>query len=141
MFPPHPLANQASEQRQALEVTPMAATGYDEASDGDLAEAHRRWNEDVSVDEVIASYEGEWILLRITEYDERHRVTRGAVIVHDPDNEKIWDMWAKLKNESPDSDDCYFIFQARPVIRTEKELLEFLRNGGEFMEVPFDWRR
>jgi hypothetical protein len=119
----------------------MFATGYDEASDGDLAEAHRRWNEEMSVDDVIENYEGEWILLRITEWDEHHNPSRGAVIVHDLDNQPIWNMWAQLKDESPDSGDRYYIFQARPVIRTEEELLKFLRDGGEFMEVPFDWRR
>lgn len=48
------------------------------------------------IDEVIALYYGEWVLLRVTAYDEHHDPARGYVICHSVNR---GDLSAALKRE------------------------------------------
>ena len=53
---------------------------------------------ELSVDEVIARYHGEWILLLVTRFDERFNPVQGVVVAHSPDRQQVS---AALRREPP----------------------------------------
>ena len=69
----------------------------------------------LSLDEIAARYQGEWILLKITEYDEHRLPWRGHVLEHSPHEADITRAFAK---EPPIAElpagTSYYIFQAYP---------------------------
>ena len=45
----------------------------------------------LAVDEVNRRYEGEWVLLHVTAFDERHMPARGKILFHSPDPDEVTD--------------------------------------------------
>jgi hypothetical protein len=44
--------------------------------------ASSRLNEAVSVEDAIARYAGEWVLMAVTRYDSEHNATAGRILAH-----------------------------------------------------------
>jgi len=70
---------------------------------------------EVSFDEAIALYYGEWVLMKITEFDEHHVPVKGFVIAHSP---KRGDVSVALAAEPPRVEGSpyqpYYAFNAFP---------------------------
>ncbi len=47
--------------------------------------------EDVPIDELRALYPDEWIAVKVTSLDDRHRVSRGTVLAHGPARSDVSD--------------------------------------------------
>lgn len=43
----------------------------------------------LAVDEIRRQYEGEWVLLQVTAFDENHDPARGKILCHSPDPEEV----------------------------------------------------
>lgn len=76
----------------------------------------------LSVNETAAQYTGEWILMKVTEYDEHQHPSRGEIIAHSPRRARISKAFAK---EPPRAQippgTLYYIYQAYPRIKTFEE--------------------
>jgi hypothetical protein len=98
----------------------------------------------LSVDEVIARYPGEWILMQVTAHDADRWPSHGHVLAHDMSYKKVGKAWVKLVKASGLGDPAkpYYIFAADPRVRTGEELDDALeelrqRDGAD----PFRWPR
>lgn len=83
----------------------------------------------VSIDEAIAAYSGEWILLRILSYDEYHVPTRGEVIAHGS-NRDIRRALAQIPPRSRRAGVQYYLFSASPRARTGAEFRAALADAA-----------
>jgi hypothetical protein len=93
----------------------------------------------MSVDEVVARYDDEWILLRITEWDQDGWPSHGEVLAHSSDHDYIWDVTGKRPPDKA-SGEQHYIFQAHPTVRTGAEMMELLKTAWESDSFP-DRRR
>ena len=79
----------------------------------------------MTVDEAIARFRGEWILMKVTERDADYWPTKGYVIAHSRDREGISEAVAKeppRKMLPPDSPrQPYYVFLAYPRARSLAE--------------------
>jgi len=90
------------------------------------------------MDEVVARFEGEWVLLEVTEFDEHRVPSRGVVMAHGKSGPVHKAMEKKLvSGERPDAG--YYIFQANRRIRTGAELRERLEELSRTGDVRA-WR-
>ena len=89
------------------------------------ADAERQ---EIAFDEAIARYYGEWVLMKITEFNEHHEPVKGYLIAHSP---RRGDLSEALKTEPPKVKGSpyqpYYPFKAFP--RT---------HVGETLEQAFD---
>lgn len=81
----------------------------------------------ISMDEVVRRHEGEWVLLRATEWDEDRWPTRGELLAHSPDHDHIWNM-AASRPPNKARDEQHYIFQAHHYPRTGAELSEAIKR-------------
>ena len=51
--------------------------------------------EELSFDEAVARYYRQWILMKVTAFDEYHWPARGVVLFHSPDPEAVAEEFAK----------------------------------------------
>ena len=49
----------------------------------------KRGGRSLTVDEVNRRYEGEWVLLQVTAFDERHMAARGKVLFHSREPDEV----------------------------------------------------
>jgi hypothetical protein len=75
-----------------------------------------------SVDEVIERYPGEWIVMRITEYDERHLPARGVLIAHSPSRRTAQRIWGEELSRTEPGNGVLSLFDACRRITTGEEL-------------------
>ncbi len=79
--------------------------------------------QELSVDEVIALYPREWVLMRVTEDDDDGFPAKGLVLAHSPRRDDISDALerepprAELPPDAPPRP--YYIFRAFPRIRAD----------------------
>jgi hypothetical protein len=66
----------------------------------------------VSIDQVARDYPDEWVLLKVTAFDDDHVPARGRLIAHGSNHERIWDTFAQMVSPGEKLDMPYFIFQA-----------------------------
>jgi hypothetical protein len=94
--------------------------------------AEQSSGEFMSVNEAIARFRGEWVLMKVTEYDEDHWPSRGYVIAHSPEREGISEALrhepprGTLPPEAPRL--MYYVFLAYPRARS---LAEYKAMGGD----------
>lgn len=68
-----------------------------------------------SFDEAIALYEGEWVLMKVIEFDAFYRPERGLVIAHSPDRGAVSEALRKEPPRLPDASyQPYYTFNASP---------------------------
>ena len=94
----------------------------------------------ISVDEAIALYEGEWILMRVTALDQDHIPARGHILVHSRSHARVCKELAKLPPASQEPDAHYYVFQAYPYLRTGAEMRQALERARE-TGAAGAWRR
>jgi hypothetical protein len=86
----------------------------------------------MSVNEAIARFRGEWVLMKVTEYDEDHWPSQGYVVAHSSDRGKISEAVrrepprGKLPPGAPRH--MYYVFLAYPRARS---LAEYKDMGGD----------
>lgn len=111
-----------------------------EPSDGEAMPEPSR-----SIDDVIATFKDEWILLRITALDENHAPAQGQVLAHSPSRKAISRRLAKepKPSELPPgaARPSYYIFHAHQRIRTREGLTEVLErfNREESDKIRWPW--
>ena len=74
-------------------------TAHQDHSLNDLVER----TESLSIDEVNNRYEGEWILLLVTDRDERRITTRGCVLAHSKSEAQITRAIRRIRSKQPDA--------------------------------------
>jgi hypothetical protein len=99
--------------------------------------------ESMSVDEVIARYPGQWILMRVTAHDEDKWPSHGQVLAHDMSYRKVGKAWLEIIAASGlgDPERPYYIFRAERLLRTGEELRRALeerrqREDGDAIVWP-----
>jgi hypothetical protein len=75
-----------------------------------------------SIDEVIARYPGEWIVMRLTEYDQRKLPARGVLIAHTRSRRAAQRIWGDEIPRTRPGDGVLSLFDAYPRITTGEEL-------------------
>lgn len=88
----------------------------------------------LSLEEIIARYEGQWILMSITEFDDRHVPARGAVLVHSPSRAAVSRKLVDVFPGASGSSAKYYLFQAHPFARTGPELRQALHDAWQAEE-------
>jgi hypothetical protein len=73
-------------------------------------------------DEAIARFYGEWILMKVTGFDEYHEPARGYVITHSPRRRDISDALGQEppRSELPPGSPPYYIFKAFPSVHVDE---------------------
>jgi hypothetical protein len=96
-----------------------------------------------SLDEIIATYAGEWVLLRVTAFDEDRFPTHGHVLAHGSSQKRVVHKLVKFAGEDrEDSGAEYYLFSAFPRARPGEEVRQALREIDEEDYVdPFRWPR
>jgi hypothetical protein len=79
-------------------------------------------SEVVSVDEVQTRLRGEWVLMRVTRFDETRDPTHGIVIAHSVDRDEISRALPPRPAPPAPSDGPYYVFFAEPRIRSGPQL-------------------
>jgi hypothetical protein len=86
------------------------------------------------MDEAVALYEGEWILMKVTAFEDGWP-SRGEVLAHSPAREEVAAADKRLVGSSPEPGARYSVFQAYRHLRTGDEMREALkeawRTGGK----------
>ena len=79
---------------------------------------------ELSVDEVVARYLGEWILMQVTAYDDDQWPARGRILAHHSSYTKVGKAWLKAlaSSEPGDLRKLYYVFTADRLLRTGEEL-------------------
>ena len=96
----------------------------------------------VSVDEVIQTYPGEWILLKITDYDESKWPSHGHVVAHSKSHARVWRRLAEVVSRYGWADLPYYVFSAYPHLKTGDEVRQALKNlQEEYTDDSFHWPR
>ena len=68
----------------------------------------------MTVDEVIAAWEGEWVLMRVLAFDLRRWPYYGEIVTHAASRSAISDALAKEPRPDPPGSTPYYIFNAFP---------------------------
>jgi hypothetical protein len=97
--------------------------------------------EDVTHGEVLGRYPGQWILMRVTSWDERYYPERGYLLAHSDSRADV-DKARLEAIRAPDSlPGTLSVFEAYPPIRSQDEWLAALeRVADEWEGDPFDLR-
>jgi hypothetical protein len=99
----------------------------------------------VSVDDAGATYSGEWVLMKVTDFDENKNPARGYILAHSPSRSRITKAFGRepLNSLDPTSADHrpYYVFKAYPNAHTATRLDDLLaRLAHEGVEdVPRLW--
>jgi hypothetical protein len=89
--------------------------------------------ETLSVDEIGERYPEQWILLRVTEFSERHEPVAGEVVAASQSHAAIWRRYGKLHAQSGGRPGPCYIFQAFPPLppgTTWHDILEEAARRG-----------
>ena len=77
--------------------------------------------EPLSVEDVVTQYRDQWVLLRITDYDEDHWPSEGHVVAHGSEK-RVHKIFAALASTPGAWDPPYYLFCAFPRGRTGDDL-------------------
>jgi hypothetical protein len=101
----------------------------------------RRAPKEVTADEVIARYPGQWILMRVTAWGERRTTERGYLLAHSPSLEIVEAARLDAIRAGEPAPGTLDVFEAYPPIRTHEEWRAGLQRLAEEWEGdPFDLR-
>ena len=85
---------------------------------GETAPDQTGRQEERTFDEAIALYYGEWVLMKVLEFDEHFIPVRGLVIAHSPDRGAISEALKREPLRQPDAPyQPYYTFSAFPRVR------------------------
>jgi hypothetical protein len=104
--------------RRTTEPKPARRSAEPHATDDDGG----RTPEVCTIDDVIARYPGEWIVMRITEYNERRLPARGVLIAHSPSRRTAQRIWGGELSRAEPGDGVLSLFDAYRRITTGEEL-------------------
>ncbi|HEY7062689.1 MAG TPA: hypothetical protein VII06_14510 [Chloroflexota bacterium] len=87
------------------------------------------------MDEVIARYPGDWVLLQVTGHDEDGIPSEGRVVRHWPDtranDSRISRALSDILEAEAPAENRYYLFQAYPRIRSGEAFREALAQVAE----------
>lgn len=73
----------------------------------------------VTVDEAADLFPGEWILMRVTEFDEHHTPVRGEIVKHNRSSSRVWaELGKRLVPLGEKPKDHYYLFHGFPHLHT-----------------------
>jgi hypothetical protein len=72
--------------------------------------------ETLTLDEIIARHRGEWVLMRVTRYDEDHWPAEGSVVAHASSQEELLEAEERAPRATPGQP--YYSFLAVPHIKS-----------------------
>src|SRR5437868_1480758 len=93
----------------------------------------------ISIDEAIARYPGEWIVLQVTGYDQNHIISHGIVLAHTSSYDEAQKIMFSLPFPPPPPGGPYYIREGYPQIRTGAELRQALKELAENPERWTEW--
>ena len=108
-------------------------TAHQNNSLNDLVER----TESLSVDEANNRYEGEWILLLVTDQDQRRNTTRGCVLAHSTSEAQITRVIRRIRAKQPDA--LLHTFLAGRRVMTGEAARQYLANlaiSGQAVHGP-----
>ncbi len=85
---------------------------------------------ELSLDEVVERFDGQWVLIRVTRLDTRDVPTHGRVVMHGLSHEKVCARRDELVSQSG-SRAPYYVFHAKPFLTTGAELRVALQHLEE----------
>jgi len=100
---------------------------------------------DLTLDEAIARYYGEWVLMRITAFDSRQAPAKGVVLAHSPDRDVVSDVLcrqpanASLPPDAPRQP--YYTFNASPRVHVGESYEQAKRRFAAQCEQAKESRR
>ena len=77
----------------------------------------------VAIDDVENRYVDEWVIMRITAYNEDRWPSEGYLIAHHPTEDGCWDMFNEAVAAGEPRLAPHYIFVAGPTVRTGAEML------------------
>jgi hypothetical protein len=76
----------------------------------------------LTIEEIRERFDGNWVLVKLTAFDERQRAARGKVLAHSPDRVAIHEaLVAEKQDEKRWKRSQYFIFFAEPLLTSGPE--------------------
>jgi hypothetical protein len=93
--------------------------------------------ETLAVEEASMRHEGEWVLMRITAYDERHQITHGQVLFHSPSRKAISKQMLRAHQEDPSV--CLYVFPSGTRRVTVEEWRECIKRAMTEEYVNVRW--
>lgn len=98
-----------------------------------------------SLDEVIALYYGEWVLLKVTGFDEYHEPAKGLVLAHSPNRAATSEVLAREPPRSALPPDApyqpYYTFMAYPFVHVGETLEQARARFADQRAAVEDARR
>ena len=84
----------------------------------------------VTVNEATDLFPGEWILMRVSEFDEHHTVTRGEIVTHNRSHARVWATLGKRLSPPPEKPkDLYYLFHGFRHLHTGEAFREAIANA------------
>jgi hypothetical protein len=81
----------------------------------------------LSLAEASARYDGEWVLLKVTAWDERHYISQGEVLEHSTNRKQITRTVRRVHKQDPTAHLC--VFPGGMETGSGEELYEALKRG------------
>jgi hypothetical protein len=72
---------------------------------------------EMTVDQAIERFSGQWVVMKLTVFDAQHQPSRGRVIYHSPSPKRASRSLAKLLTADEPSEMPYYLFAAQPRTR------------------------
>ncbi|HEY7036109.1 MAG TPA: hypothetical protein VH482_32550 [Thermomicrobiales bacterium] len=93
----------------------------------------------MTIDEAIARFQGEWVLMKVTAVDEHHWPSQGYVIVHSSEEQDLVEAIKRERREHDLPSDTprlpYYSFRAYPQVTTGPSFDTALRQFAADLEV------
>jgi len=81
---------------------------------------NKQWGSILSVDEATSEFPGQWILMRVTEFDRYRNPYKGEVVEHSRNNPRITKVLREIASALHTPEQPYYLFYGSP--RTESGL-------------------
>lgn len=94
----------------------------------------------MSFDEACAHFDGEWVVMQVTAFDQDRWPSYGYVIAHDRSHGKVYKRLEKAYFGPREPDTCFYVFHAAPYCRTGDEVREALERAWQEGDQGA-WRR
>ena len=85
----------------------------------------------VSIDQAGDDYPDEWVLFRITAFDEKHVPSHGHVLAHSPSDDVLCQTLVSLASQSEKMDAQYYIFYEGQLIHSGEEMRRAIMEAAE----------
>ena len=78
----------------------------------------------LAIDEIHKRYDGEYVLLHVTEFDEIDNPARGKILCHSPDRDEV----SRAVPSARDRPGPLYVFYAEPRIRSGPEYIKAMEE-------------